>query len=205
MGILYLLSITFISARDNRLIYLGESMKAIIITGDLATGKSTFANIISKRFNVLFLTKDYIKEVLSDRIGFTNREENLKLSKASMHIMFYALENANNSNTNIILEANFHQEEIDYLKKYKDDVLVLNLYGNEEILFKRFINRIENENRHKVHLSIGLNDLSSFSSYIKKSRDVDFKGLEVISIDATNFSYQNDEDLFTKISNFLNR
>ena len=205
MGILYLLSITFISARDNRLIYLGESMKAIIITGDLATGKSTFANIISKRFNVLLLTKDHIKEVLSDRIGFTNREENLKLSKASMHIMFYALENANNSNTNIILEANFHQEEIDYLKKYKDDVLVLNLYGNEEILFKRFINRIENENRHKVHLSIGLNDLSSFSSYIKKSRDVDFKGLEVISIDATNFSYQNDEDLFTKISNFLNR
>lgn len=180
-------------------------MKAIIITGDLATGKSTFANIISKRFNVLLLTKDHLKEVLSDRIGFSNREENLKLSKASMHIMFYALENANNSNTNIILEANFHQEEIDYLKKYKDDVLVLNLYGNEEILFKRFINRIENENRHKVHLSIGLNDLSSFSSYIKKSRDVDFKGLEVISIDATNFSYQNDEDLFTRIGNFLNR
>ena len=205
MGLLYLLSITFISARDNRLIYLGESMKAIIITGDLATGKSTFANIISKRFNVLFLTKDHIKEVLSDRIGFTNREENLKLSKASMHIMFYALENAYKSNTNIILEANFHQEEIEYLKKYKDDVLALNLYGNEEILFKRFINRIENENRHKVHLSIGLNDLASFSSYIKKSRDVDFKGLEVISIDATNFSYQNDENLFTKISNFLNR
>lgn len=180
-------------------------MKAIIITGDLATGKSTFANIISKRFNVLLLTKDHLKEVLSDRIGFSNREENLKLSKASMHIMFYALENANNSNTNIILEANFHQEEIDYLKKYKDDVLVLNLYGNEGILFKRFINRIENGNRHKAHLSTGLNDLSSFSSYIKKSRDVDFKGLEVISIDATNFSYQNDEDLFTKISNFLNR
>ena len=80
-------------------------MKAIIITGDLATGKSTFANIISKRFNVLFLTKDHIKEVLSDRIGFTNREENLKLSKASMHIMFYALENANNSNTNVTAKS----------------------------------------------------------------------------------------------------
>ena len=105
-------------------------------------------------------------------------------------------------------------------QKIKDEVISLNkveveivssdairkeLYGNEEILFKRFINRIENENRHKVHLSTGLNDLASFSSYIKKSRDVDFKGLEVISIDATNFSYQNDEDLFTKISNFLNR
>lgn len=180
-------------------------MKAIIITGDLATGKSTFANIISKRFNVLLLTKDHLKEVLSDRIGFSNREENLKLSKASMHIMFYALENAYKSNTNIILEANFHQEEIEYLKKYKDDVLVLNLYGNEEILFKRFINRIENENRHKVHLSAGLNDLSSFSSYIKKSRQIDFNRLEVISIDATNFSYQNDERLLTEIGDFLNK
>ena len=54
--------------------------KLLLITGDLATGKSTFANILSKRYDTNVFFKDSIKEVLGDTIGFANREENKKLS-----------------------------------------------------------------------------------------------------------------------------
>ena len=54
--------------------------KLLLIMGDLATGKSTFANILAGRYGISIFGKDTIKEVLGDTIGFANREENLKLS-----------------------------------------------------------------------------------------------------------------------------
>ena len=44
--------------------------KLLLIMGDLATGKSVFADILSKRYNVNVFYKDSIKEVLGDTIGF---------------------------------------------------------------------------------------------------------------------------------------
>ena len=52
--------------------------KLLLITGDLATGKSTYAKILSKRYDTNVFFKDSIKEVLGDTIGFSNREENKK-------------------------------------------------------------------------------------------------------------------------------
>ena len=63
--------------------------KLLLIMGDLATGKSTFASILSKRYGANMFGKDTIKEVLGDTIGFSNREENLKLSKATMELMMF--------------------------------------------------------------------------------------------------------------------
>ena len=56
--------------------------KLLLITGDLAAGKSRFASILSKRYGVAVMYKDKIKEVLGDTIGFKDREENKRLSNA---------------------------------------------------------------------------------------------------------------------------
>ena len=63
--------------------------KLLLIMGDLATGKSTFANILSRRYDTQLFVKDSIKEILGDTIGFTNREENLKLSQATAALMYH--------------------------------------------------------------------------------------------------------------------
>ena len=54
--------------------------KLLLITGDLACGKSTFGEILAKRYNSATFYKDKIKEILGDTIGFANREENIRLS-----------------------------------------------------------------------------------------------------------------------------
>lgn len=53
--------------------------KLLLLTGDLATGKSTFAGILSRRYDANLFFKDSIKEVLGDTIGFSNRAENKKI------------------------------------------------------------------------------------------------------------------------------
>lgn len=61
--------------------------KLLLITGDIAAGKTTFSKILSERYCTAAFQKDTIKEILGDYIGFHNREENKVLSNATIGIM----------------------------------------------------------------------------------------------------------------------
>lgn len=178
--------------------------KLLLITGDLATGKSTFAAILSARYNCPALCKDKIKEILADTVGFTNREENLRLSRATMEIMIHCFSRMALSGGDIILEANFRQTEMDSLSKIAEEngyeMLTLQLRADVDILYARFINRIENENRHPAHIS-GFDSYEGFCSYILKARDEKPTG-QVIDICADDFSYQTDGDIIREIDRF---
>jgi hypothetical protein len=91
--------------------------KLLLIMGDLATGKSTFANILSKRYDTNVFFKDSIKEVLGDKIGFSNREENKRLSNASMELMFFIFSEFGKLSKNLpsLLVENIKN----YLKEYR--------------------------------------------------------------------------------------
>ena len=65
--------------------------KLILMGGDLASGKSTYSNIIGDKFNVLVINKDNLKEILGDTIIVNNREENKKLSVISFDLICYFL------------------------------------------------------------------------------------------------------------------
>lgn len=180
--------------------------KLLLITGDLATGKSTFANILSKRYDINVFYKDSIKEVLGDTIGFTNREENLKLSKATTELMAFIFSEFGKLNKNLILESNFHTEELEKLHKLANEnnyeVLTLVLRGNADVLYKRYLNRMHNENRHPVHLSTTLDIFDDFKAYLEKARKEEIPG-NIIKINADNFSYQIDEGILTSIDKFM--
>lgn len=181
--------------------------KLIIMTGDLATGKSTFSNVLSKRYNVEVYNKDTMKEMLADNIGFKNREENLKLSHASIALMTEIFEKHAINDIDLILEANFHKDEITNLYKiaerYNAKILTLVFEADIEILYERFRYRIEHEDRHPVHQSAGLKDIELFKEYVLNSRkDVELN--EYIKVNANDFSYKEDNDLLEKIDNFMN-
>ncbi len=180
--------------------------KLLLITGDLATGKSTFSNILSKRYNVNVFFKDSIKEVLGDTIGFSDREENKKLSKASMRLMYFIFSEFTKLGKDLILESNFHTDELEKLHEiarhnnYK--ILTISLYGNVEILHKRYLNRISNENRHPVHLSTTLDVFEDFKKCSDYLNHVKIPG-DVIRVNADEFSYQSNQELLFDLDNFM--
>lgn len=180
--------------------------KLLLIMGDLATGKSTFANILSKRYDTNVFYKDSIKEVLGDTIGFSNREENLKLSKATMELMFFIFFEFSKLHKKLILESNFHKVDLERLHKmaYENnyEVLTIVLRGDVEILHKRYLNRIYNENRHPVHLSTTLDVFDDFKGYTEYSRNEGVIG-KAININANNFSYQTDKEILISIDEFM--
>lgn len=180
--------------------------KLLLIMGDLATGKSTFAKILSGRYGVNMFGKDTIKEVLGDTIGFANREENLKLSKATMELMMFMFAEFAKLNKPLILESNFHTGELERLHKIAEEqgyeVVTIVLRGTADTLHQRYLNRMRNENRHPVHLSTTLDVYEDFKGYLEWSRKEEIPG-DWIEINADDFSYQTDELLLKKLDDFM--
>ena len=180
--------------------------KLLLITGDLAAGKSTFANILAKRYDTNVFFKDSIKEVLGDTIGFSNREENKKLSNASVELMLFIFSEFAKLNKNLILEANFHAEELEKLHKSANEnnyeVLTIVLRGNVDVLYQRYLNRMHNENRHAVHLSTTLDIFDDFKRYMEDLRAEKIIGSS-LCINADDFSYQTNKEKLLKIDEFM--
>lgn len=181
--------------------------KLLLITGDLATGKSTFSNILSRRYDTNNFFKDSIKEVLGDTIGFSNRKENRRLSNASMELMYFIFSEFAKLGKNLILESNFHTGELEKLHKIASEnnyeVLTLVLCGDVEILHKRYLNRMQNENRHPVHLSTTIDIFEEFKKCTEHLRSERIPG-NTVHINADDFTYQTDMGILSKIDDFMN-
>lgn len=180
--------------------------KLLIFTGDLATGKSTFARELSRRFHTPMLSKDEIKEILGDTVGFTTREENRKLSIAAVELMTYLFRETTELGGDLIVEANFRTAELtklaDIAREHDYAVLTLVFRADNDVLYKRFMNRIENEHRHPVHQSAGLTDREKFDAYIGAQRAESVPG-ETLTVNADDFSYFEDSALLTRLEQFL--
>lgn len=150
--------------------------RLIVITGDLAAGKSTLAMALSTRYQIPFITKDALKEIACDIIGYSSREENRELSIVATGDMIYFFKQCALANQDLILEANFRTEELNELKsiaeQYHYKVVLLVLTGDIPLLYQRFLDRLPG--RHIAHRSIHLEEsYEKFANYIISLREQD--------------------------------
>lgn len=181
--------------------------KLLLITGDIAAGKTTFSNLLSTRYNIAVFQKDTVKEILGDHIGFQTRAENKKLSNATMSVLHHIFANIAKTGQSVIFEANFHVEEQRQMHAIAAEngyqVLTLVLRGNPDVLYQRYLHRMNEENRHPVHLSTSLHIQGDFLQIAKWIKSEEVIGT-AIEIDATDFSYQSNAALLAKIDEFMN-
>ena len=131
-------------------------MFCILITGMPGSGKSTFANEISHKFDIPVYSKDGFKEVLFDTLGFNSREEKVKLGIAATELMYSAAEELMKHNKMFILDNNFENtltERLDILlDKYRYTAITVRLTGDPKVFYERFSYRDLNTNRHRGHV-----------------------------------------------------
>ncbi|HPM07428.1 MAG: AAA family ATPase [Bacilli bacterium] len=131
-------------------------MFCILITGMPGSGKSTFANEISHKFDIPVYSKDGFKEVLFDTLGFNSREEKVKLGIAATELMYSAAEELMKHNKMFILDNNFENtltERLDILlDKYRYTAITVRLTGDPKVIYERFSYRDLNTNRHRGHV-----------------------------------------------------
>ena len=196
-------------------------MYCILVTGIPAAGKSTMAEVLSERLKLPVISKDAVKELLFDNVGFQSREEKVKLGIASMEIMYYVAGQLMKAGQSFILENNFEYSSEhgikNLLEKYQYSLLTITLTGDYKVIYQRFLERESSPERHRGHI---VNDCYpekkesnpkerkatsiSYENYVHgiKQRGFDaflLQGKQII-VDTTDLSKINMEELFSQIA-----
>ncbi len=196
-------------------------MYCILVTGIPAAGKSTMAEAISERLKLPVISKDTVKELLFDHVGFQSREEKVKLGTASMEIMYYVAGQLMKAGQAFILENNFEYSSEhgikNLLEKYQYAALTITLTGDYKVIYRRFLERESSPDRHRGHV---VNDCYperkenspkerktisiSYENYVYGIEHRGFDAFLVdgaqIKVDTTDFSKINMEELFLRIA-----
>lgn len=131
-------------------------MYCILVTGIPAAGKSTMAEFLADELKLPVISKDTIKEILFDNVGFQSREEKVKLGTASMEVMYYAARQLMRTKQPFILENNFENASkeglLSLLSEYHYTALTITLTGNYQVIYQRFLERNISPDRHRGHV-----------------------------------------------------
>ena len=131
-------------------------MYCILITGIPASGKSTLAAALSDHLRLPMLSKDSIKELLFDDIGFSSRAEKVALGVAAQNMLYYAARQLLRTGTPFILENNFESSSreslLTLLNEFQCTAITLTLTGDLPTIYHRFVQRNQSPSRHRGHV-----------------------------------------------------
>lgn len=195
-------------------------MYCILVTGIPAAGKSTIAKFVSEELDIPMISKDGIKELLFDDVGFNSREEKVKLGTASASIMYYMAEQLMSHNQPFILENNFENATKEglskVLDKYSYKTITITLTGDYRSIYERFVERNNCVDRHRGHV---VNDcypekepgkVIEPMSYESFENAVVTRGMDSyvgngpqIVVDTTDFDKVSKKDIVAQIHNYL--
>lgn len=197
-------------------------MYCLLITGVPAAGKSTLAEVISNHYHLPMISKDTIKEIMFDDIGFHSREEKVQLGVASMNIMYCLAGQLMKNNQPFILENNFENSSKDgivqLLEQYAYTAITITVTGSFPVIYQRFIERDQSPSRHRGHV---VNDCYperepksvtnpiTHEAFVDKirSRGMDrfvANGPQII-VDTTDYNKVNYNDIIKQIDDELHR
>ena len=179
----------------------------IIVSGPPTSGKTTLAKSIAQKFNFPLITKDNLKEILFDTIGWKDRQWSQKIGFASFSIMHHFLDLLMQTGQSLIIEGNFKTEfESQHLKprlkQFNYNAIQIMCQCDGKILFDRFKQRSESGKRHPGHCDTGNYEELKNSLLIGKYQPLDIES-PVIVFDSTNLDQINYSIIFDQVSSLL--
>lgn len=131
-------------------------MYCILVSGIPASGKTVLAEYLSASLHIPVVSKDKIKEILFDTIGFRSRTEKVALGTGAMEAMYYFAGQMMRVGQPFLLENNFENVSRpgiqSLLEKYGYQAVTVRLTGDYNVLFNRMIERNNSPDRHKGHI-----------------------------------------------------
>ena len=128
----------------------------ILVSGPPASGKSTIARKIGETLRLPVVSKDVIKEILFDEIGFSSRAEKVRLGNAATALMYDSARRVLQTGQNVILENNFENASRAGLLRLQEDcgcaLLHVRLGGDLRAIYARYVERNESPDRHRGHV-----------------------------------------------------
>lgn len=152
-------------------------------------------------------SKDSIKEVLFDELGWRDREWSKMLGRASVELLYHFAGTQLELGNSVILDNSFYPElaspKLQALKKqHKANFLQIICNTDGDTLFARFKQRAESGTRHEGH--VDMQSLDELKANLQRERPLQLNvDGSLIQIDTTNLAELHDEDLLTEVKTLI--
>lgn len=179
----------------------------VVVSGPSCTGKTTLAKKLSEKFQLPLITKDSIKEIIFDNLGWSDREWSRKVGGTSNKLLVYFLDSMLTSKRPLIIESNFKPEFdtkpiLEKVAKYGYFPIQIMCQCDGQVLFERFKKRSESGERHPGHCDQKNYDEFKETLLKGKIEPMDIGG-EVIIFDSTDFDNLDFETVIDKIIDLI--
>lgn len=164
----------------------------VIITGPAGAGKTVLGKRLSEELGLPFINKDEFKEILFDTLGRDNRQWFEPLDAASFEILFHVLESQLEAGKSAIVETAFVPRHhtarfVDLRDRYDFESIQILCDADEEVLYQRFVDRIQSGERHLGHAD----HLTSYRQFTALLRERGYGALDIdgplLEVDTTDF------------------
>jgi predicted kinase len=176
----------------------------IIISGLPGVGKTTLARRLAQRLSLPMVSKDGIKELLFDTLGWKDRAWSQQLGRASIELLYQFVEEQVTARRSCIVESNFRPDLdsarfVALQERHSFSPVQVHCSTQGATLALRYKQRAESGQRHPGHCDQGILE----PSLVHGPQEPLSIGGSVIEVDTTDFSAVNYEVLFHKIERLL--
>ena len=145
----------------------------IIVTGRPAAGKTTLAKWLGKQLSFPVFSKDSVKEVLFNELGWRDREWSKMLGRASVELLYHLAQTQLEVGKSVILDNAFHPElaspKLRLLgEQYGIHTLQIICNTDSDTLFQRFKQRAKSGTRHDGH--VDMQSLDELKANLQRKR-----------------------------------
>ena len=174
----------------------GMNRRVIVISGYLASGKSTFARRLSRELSVPCLVKDTFKIAICRHLTVADRAEKSRFSAATFDAMLYVLERMFEAGQPVMIEGNFVPagvKEVDeagelrqLIDAYGYGALTYRFTGDTRVLHRRFMARESTADRGEVNRIGSDVPHETFDQWCHNLDGFDVGG-RIVDVDTTDF------------------
>ena len=128
----------------------------VVVTGLPGTGKTTIAERLGERLSLPVIRKDRFKEILFDRLGWSDEDWSELLDTACYDMLWALCDTELKAGREIIVESNFEPEEhttriAEFGRQYQAKLIEVHCRTERHVLVERFKERVESGERHPGH------------------------------------------------------
>lgn len=185
-----------------------DKVAVIIISGPPCTGKTTLSRFIVEQTGLPLVTKDNLKELLFDGLGWQDRAWSRKLGGVSYDLLYHFIETLLIAKQSLIVESNFAPEIhtpkfLALQQKYPFDLYQLLCHTEGEVLLERLKKRATSGERHPGHQEhLQIEELKE--TLLKGYYEPLAIGGKVLEVDTTDFTKINYATITSFLSSFIN-
>lgn len=180
----------------------------VVVNGLPCTGKTTIGKRIAAAERLPLLTKDGIKEIIFDTLGWEDRNWSQSASRCAFNLMFLWMEILLQAGRSMVVEGNFrcrdHAGPFESLRqRFEVRILEVLCKTKGRILWRRFQQRAQTADRHPGHVDSKTFEELKPRLLLGRSRPLEI-GDRIVEIDTTDFDGVDLYELFETIA-ALNR